>query len=88
MASSKTELIEAIIKMLDEAQNSANGHPKLLTSLTTLYEKAENSTAFFNAFFPTFSNVLLVYKREPAAERVVDFISKFVVSVTPKMEGT
>ncbi len=73
----------AIIQVLDEAQNSVVGHPKLTTTFTTLYEKTGDPAAFFEAFFPVFSNVLLVNKREPAAERVVTFVSNFVVTVSP-----
>ena len=78
-----SRLTEAIIRVLDEAQNSVAGHSKLTATFTTLYKKTGDPVAFFEAFFPVFSNVLLVYKREPAAERVVTFVSNFAVSVAP-----
>lgn len=82
MTSSK--LSGAIIRGLDDAQNSAAGHSKLAATLHMLYEKTNDPKAFFKAFFPPFSNVLLVYKREPAAERVVSFVSIFAVKTLPK----
>lgn len=81
---SAKKLAESIIRGLDEAQNSVASHPKLLTTFLTLYEKTQDSTAFFDAFFSPFSNVLLVYKREPAVERVISFVSTFAVKTTPK----
>ena len=82
-----SKLQEATIRVLDEAQTSIAGHPKLLATVTSLYERTGGAATFFNTFFPVFSNVLLVYKRELAAERVVEFISKFVVSLSPEVEG-
>ena len=83
-----SKLSGAIIRCLDDAQNSAAGHPKLAATLCTLYEKTNDPKAFFKAFFPPFSNVLLVYKREPAAERIVSFGATFAVkTVTKEKEG-
>ena len=77
------QLTESIIRGLEEAQNSANNHPKLIATFLTLYEKTE-ADVFFRAFFPAFSNILLVYKREPAVERVVTFVTSFAVQTAPR----
>ena len=79
-----SRLSEAILRALDGAQASVASHPKHLVTLVTLYEKTKDPTGFFDAFFPPFSNVLLVYKREPAVERVVSFVSSLAVKTFPK----
>lgn len=80
-------LSESIIKVLTESQNSLNSHQRLLKSLTATYKKEEDPNSFFEAFFPPFSNVLVVFKREPAVERVIDFVAKFAVLTAPREEG-
>ena len=73
-------LREKICRTLDEAQSGLHHHQKLLKSLRALHDK-HDLDEFFDVFFPHFSNVLLVYKSEPTAERVVDFAAKFAASV-------
>ncbi|KAL3865140.1 hypothetical protein ACJMK2_006761 [Sinanodonta woodiana] len=71
--------------IFDECQNGLNCHSKMLKSLQKIYDKME-----FEAFWLEFSHYLkypmVVYKREPAVERVVDFIAKFATAVK-KNEG-
>ncbi len=78
------QLSESIIGVLDGVQTSTTGHSKLLDSFTSLYEKAQSPQAFYQAFFPPFSNVLLVYKRELAVEKVVAFVTEFAVKTSSK----
>lgn len=73
-----TKLSEAVIRCLDEAQDNVSSHPKLTKTLFALYQRQEPDK-FFKVFFPPFSNVLLVYKREAAAERVISFVSTFAM---------
>lgn len=85
-------LSEEIIQVLTESQNSLHNHPRLLKSLNSLcdkhLQKGESLDTFLEIFFTPFSNVLLVYKREPAAQRVIDFTTKFAVSTAPRdLEG-
>lgn len=72
-----------IIGLLDNAQSSLHHHQKLLKAFRALHDRHDPIT-FFEAFFAPFTNVLLVYKREPAVERVVDFVTKFAASVASK----
>lgn len=76
-------LQEDIVKLLDNAQSSLHHHQKLLKAFRELYD-AHDPITFFEAFFGPFTNVLPVYKREPAVERVVDFVTKFATSVASK----
>lgn len=77
-------LAETICRGLEEAQSTVASHSRLLVAFYALYEKIPDPVTFFEAFFPPFSNVLLVYKREPAVERVVSFVTSFAVKTAPK----
>ena len=81
-----SKLSEAIIRCLDEAQDNVSSHPKLAKILFALYGRQEPDK-FFQVFFPPFSNVLLVYKREAAAERVISFVSTFAVTTAALEES-
>lgn len=76
-------LQEGIIRVLTDAQSNLHHHQKLLKSLRSLHDK-HDVEEFFSTFFPPFSNVLLVYKKEPAAERVINFVAQFAALVAPK----
>jgi hypothetical protein len=74
---------EGIIQILNDSQSSLHNHQKLLRKLKALYEQHQNVEDFFETFFLPFTNALVVYKREPAVERVIDFVAKFAVSTAP-----
>ena len=73
------ELRQEIISLLNKVEDGLQ-HKKLLQTFNALFEKTNNSKVFFETFFVIFSNTLLVFKREPAAERLIDFVSKFAFS--------
>ena len=79
-------LSESIIQVLSEAQSSLHHHHRLLKTLKVQQDR-HGVAELFQAFFQLFSNVLVVYKREPAVERVIDFVAKYAVSVAPKCKG-
>ena len=83
MGSPNLPLRENIIRFLDEAQGSASTQHKLVNGFAALYRKTDDHKKFFEAFFQPFSNILVVYKREPAVERVVAFVVKFAAKVSP-----
>ena len=74
---------EGIIQILNDSQSSLHNHQKLLRKLKAFYEQHQNVEDFFETFFLPFTNALVVYKREPAVERVIDFIAKFAISTAP-----
>ena len=74
---------EGIIQILNDSQSSLHNHQKLLRKLKALYEQHQNVEDFFETFFLPFTNALVIYKREPAVERVIDFVAKFAVSTAP-----
>ncbi|KAK3094775.1 hypothetical protein FSP39_006096 [Pinctada imbricata] len=65
-----------------QCQNSMQSHGKLLKMLHKIYEKKE-FTEFWKDFQHLMKYSLIIYQREPAVERTIDFISKFVTYVTP-----
>ena len=73
------KLRQDIIEVLSQAQNGLK-QKKLLKTLHELADKANDLRVFFNTFYVIFSNTLLVFKREPAAERLVEFVAKFSLS--------
>lgn len=77
------ELKQKLIDLLNQAQTGLHHHRKLLKTLQQVAEKTNNTQVFFETFFSIFCNVLLVFKREPAAERLVEFATKFAVSCLP-----
>ena len=72
-------LREKIIEALDKAQCSIMHHPKLLKSVKALHDAAE-VVAFFEAFIQPLTAALVVFKREPAVERVMDFVAKLAAA--------
>ena len=83
MGSPNLPLRENIISFLDEAQKSASTQHKQVNDFAALYRRIDNHNKFFGAFFQAFNNILPVYKREPAVERVVSFVAKFAAKVSP-----
>ena len=73
---------DGIIETLDKAQNSAVHHSKLLKSLKTLHD-ATDLDGFFDAFVTPLCAALVIAKKAPVVERVLDFVAKFAASVAP-----
>ena len=81
-------LREDIIQVLTDSQSSLHNHQKLLKKLKALYDQCQDAESFFETFFVPFTNALVVYKREPVVERVIDFVAKFAVATAPsKKQG-
>ena len=60
-----------------EAQLSLAKHRKCCEALRAVRAESEDAAAFDDDFFSCVACLLPVYKREPAAERVVDFVVQF-----------
>ncbi|KAJ8316952.1 hypothetical protein KUTeg_004856 [Tegillarca granosa] len=67
-----------------QCQNGMQCHAKMMKSLQKQYESME-LPEFWSEFSHYLKYSLIVYKREPAVERTIDFVAKFVtmVSVPP-----
>ena len=78
-------LSEEIVGVLKESQSNVHSHQRLLKTLRVLHDKhTDDLEAFFEAYFKPFSNALVVFKREPAAQRVMEFTAKFAISTAPE----
>lgn len=93
MAASSEELYSQVLLHLNEAQDGLHLHHKLLISLKSLLTGGEDAPSssssrvkdFYKVFLPMLQNCLLVLKREAAAERLIEFVAKFTVSVARKI---
>ena len=87
MASDCAELEKKIINVLNEAQNGIQYHQKQLKILKQILDQYNSSIVkFFDIFFRLLSNLLIVSKREPATERLVEFVARFAVATAPIRE--
>ncbi|XP_055768762.1 condensin complex subunit 3 isoform X3 [Salvelinus fontinalis] len=78
----------AIKEAFQRAQKGHNNKAKLVASLKNTYNKLEDKTLFHEEFFQYLKHAMIVYKREPAVENVIEFVSKFSTSFqTPSTEG-
>ena len=77
---------EDIIVALDKAQTSTVTHAKLIKTLRALHDQTD-LYEFFQAFLTPLRAALVVVRKEPAVERVLDFAAKFAASMAP-LEST
>ncbi|XP_052772230.1 condensin complex subunit 3-like isoform X2 [Mya arenaria] len=70
-----------IKEVFTQCQTGLQGHGKLMKTLSKVYEKTD-----FGEFWSEFSHCLkyamVIFKREPAVERVIDFVAKFAPSLS------
>ncbi|XP_078799572.1 condensin complex subunit 3-like isoform X1 [Oryzias latipes] len=78
-----------IKEAFQRAQKGHNNKAKLLASLKSRYNKLEDKTPFHEEFIRCLKYAMIVYKREPAVENVIEFVAKFATSFQspPKPEG-
>ncbi|KAL6058486.1 hypothetical protein STEG23_023502 [Scotinomys teguina] len=62
------------------AQQPHQNQAKLVVALSRTYSSMDDKTAFQDQFVHCLKYAMVVYKREPAVERVIDFVAKFVTS--------
>uniref|UniRef100_A0A2K6EJL1 Non-SMC condensin I complex subunit G n=2 Tax=Propithecus coquereli TaxID=379532 RepID=A0A2K6EJL1_PROCO len=62
------------------AQQPHQNQAKLVVALSRTYRTMDDKTGFHEEFVHYLKYAMLVYKREPAVERVVEFAAKFVTS--------
>ncbi|KAG7458740.1 hypothetical protein MATL_G00223870 [Megalops atlanticus] len=76
MADKELEIKEAF----ERAQKGHNNKAKLVAALQNRYNKLEDKTTFHEEFVHYLKYAMIVYKREPAVENVIEFVSKFATS--------
>ena len=65
--------MKTIIDVFDESQRSFGNHKRCQKAFVKLYQTEGDK--LIDQLFQCVKRVLVVYKREPAVERVVDFVS-------------
>jgi len=69
-----------VVDAFNSAQRSVATHPKAIAALVQTYRACSDQTDFVDEFLNCFNHALLVFKREPAAERIVEFACKFAAA--------
>ncbi|XP_023654969.2 condensin complex subunit 3 isoform X1 [Paramormyrops kingsleyae] len=75
-ADAELEIKEAFLR----AQKSHSNKAKLVVALKNRYNKLEDKTLFHEQFVHYLKYAMIVYKREPAVENVIEFVAKFATS--------
>ncbi|XP_028599159.2 condensin complex subunit 3 isoform X2 [Podarcis muralis] len=70
----------SIKETFEKAQKAHQNHAKLVASLKHMYNELQDKISFHEEFVHYLKFALIVYKREPAVEQVINFVAKFVVS--------
>ncbi|XP_071792780.1 condensin complex subunit 3-like [Asterias amurensis] len=71
---------KTLLEVFGECQNGVHNHAKLTAALRSTYDKLEDKSPFHQEFLSYFKHALIIFKREPAVERTLDFVAKFAVS--------
>uniref|UniRef100_A0A8C5I9A7 Nuclear condensin complex subunit 3 C-terminal domain-containing protein n=1 Tax=Gouania willdenowi TaxID=441366 RepID=A0A8C5I9A7_GOUWI len=75
-ADNEIDIKEAFLR----AQKGHNNRAKLVASLKHRYNKLEDKTLFHDEFVHYLKYAMIVYKREPAVENVIEFVARFATS--------
>ncbi|NXL89464.1 CND3 protein, partial [Alectura lathami] len=72
------------------AQKPHQSHAKLVVALKSAYSQLEDKKDFHEKFIHFLKYAMIIYKREPAVEQLIDFVAKFVTSFyqTEKEDGS
>ncbi|XP_014792552.1 PREDICTED: condensin complex subunit 3 [Calidris pugnax] len=62
------------------AQKPHHNHAKLVMDLKSTYNQLEDKEDFHEKFIHFLKYAMIIYRREPAVEQVIDFVAKFVTS--------
>ncbi|XP_061627158.1 condensin complex subunit 3 isoform X1 [Phyllopteryx taeniolatus] len=63
------------------AQKGHNNKAKLVASLNNRYNALEDKTSFHEEFVSNLKHAMIVYKREPTVENVIEFAARFATSL-------
>ncbi|KAJ0050910.1 hypothetical protein NL108_009895 [Boleophthalmus pectinirostris] len=77
-----------IKEAFQRAQKGHNNKAKLVASLKSRYNKLEDKSLFHEEFVHYLKYAMIVYKREPCVENVIEFVARFATSFqsAPKPE--
>ncbi|XP_054247530.1 condensin complex subunit 3 [Indicator indicator] len=69
-----------IKEAFQQAQKPHQNHAKLVVGLKSTYNQLEDKEDFHEKFVHFLKYAMIIYRREPAVEQVIDFVVKFVTS--------
>ncbi|KAM6261729.1 condensin complex subunit 3 [Porphyrio hochstetteri] len=69
-----------IKEAFQRAQKPYQNHAKLVTALKSTYNQLEDKEDFHEKFIHFLKYAMIIYRREPAVEQVINFVAKFVTS--------
>uniref|UniRef100_A0A8B9P9N2 Non-SMC condensin I complex subunit G n=2 Tax=Apteryx owenii TaxID=8824 RepID=A0A8B9P9N2_APTOW len=69
------------------AQRPHQNHAKLVAALKSTYSQLEDKKDFHDKFIHFLKYAMIIYKREPAVEQVINFVAKFVTSFYQAEKG-
>ncbi|XP_062991404.1 condensin complex subunit 3 [Elgaria multicarinata webbii] len=69
-----------IKEAFEQAQKPHQNHAKLVTSLKCTYKMLQDKNCFHEEFVHYLKYAMIIYKREPAVEQVINFVAKFLAS--------
>ena len=67
---------DSVTSVFEEAQRGFQHHKKLLTELKKLHDKSSQDE-FQESFLWHLKHAMVVFNREPAVERIVEFVAKY-----------
>ncbi|XP_078266980.1 condensin complex subunit 3 [Rhinoraja longicauda] len=81
MGSQKNQLLQ-IRPFFEKAQKGHQNQAKLVAGLKQMYNQLQDDakTSFHEDFINLLKYPMTIYKREPAVERVIEFVAKFAIS--------
>ena len=68
---------DSVRSVFEEAQRGFQHHKKLFTELKKLHDKSSQDE-FKESFLWHLKHAMVVFNREPAVERVIEFVAKYV----------
>ncbi|XP_060542719.1 condensin complex subunit 3 [Pantherophis guttatus] len=77
----KGEKLFDIRKAFEEAQKLHQNQAKLVASLKHTYNELQDKDYFHEKFVHYLKYAMVIYKREPAVEQVINFVAKFLASL-------
>ena len=77
---SEGKLQEKIVEVFGDAQVGLQHHQKLVKSLKAIYKDGTSEDEFLNVFIELLKHAFVVFKREPAVDRLISFAGYFVGS--------
>ena len=77
---SESKLQEKIVEVFRDAQVGLQHHQKLLKSLKKIHEDGNDEDEFLSVFIDLLKHAFVVFKREPAVDRLISFAGYFVAS--------